>query len=94
MRPARLTVAAIVAVTAVTTSLAQEPQRQATDPRFEVVSIKRNTSTDLNTRFDWRPNGSLTVTNLPVRTVIFRAFPSMNVVPIAWRLPSQSGYTW
>jgi uncharacterized protein (TIGR03435 family) len=57
--------------------LAQQPP--STGPAFDVVSIKRNTSqfgpgyvTGLVT---WRPDGGVTMTNIPVGTIISRAYP-------------------
>jgi uncharacterized protein (TIGR03435 family) len=64
-------------IASLTAVLAQQPP--STGPAFDVVSIKRNTSqfgpgyvTGLVT---WRPDGGVTMTNIPVGTIISRAYP-------------------
>jgi len=64
-------------IASLTPVLAQQPP--STGPAFDVVSIKRNTSqfgpgyvTGLVT---WRPDGGVTMTNIPVGTIISRAYP-------------------
>jgi uncharacterized protein (TIGR03435 family) len=50
-------------------------------PTFDVVSIRRNTGGGLNSAFNWRPDGSLTVINQPIRSLISRTF--RDVSPVA-----------
>ena len=44
------------------------------EPRFEVVSVKRNASGGMGSMMSIRPGGRFTVSNLAVRQVIVRAF--------------------
>lgn len=64
-------------------ALAQSPER---GPTFEVVSVKRNTSTigpGFRTGVTWRPDGSVTMTNVTVATMIARAYPDNVQVDMA-----------
>ena len=77
---------AIVALSshAIPTALGQSSER---GPTFEVVSIKRNTST-IGPGFrsnvvTWRPDGALIMTNVPVGTIISSAHPGTGPANIA-----------
>ena len=50
------------------------PAAPAADPRFEVASVKRNTSGDTFMSFGMPPGGRLTLINVPVRQLIVRAY--------------------
>jgi uncharacterized protein (TIGR03435 family) len=48
---------------------------QSTVLKFEVASIKRNTTADLSNPAQTLPNGDVRVMNTPVRNLILRAYP-------------------
>jgi uncharacterized protein (TIGR03435 family) len=50
---------------------AQSPPR---GPTFEVVSIKRNTTSQLGSNVNQRPDGGFTMTNIPAGTLIARGY--------------------
>ena len=61
---------------ALTTINGQEPiTDRSPGPTFDVVSVKRNTNERLTSNFNQRPDGALTITNLPVGVVISYAYP-------------------
>jgi uncharacterized protein (TIGR03435 family) len=69
-------VAAVMAVAASVIVFAQ-------GPTFDVVSIKRNTGGMVRGNFAppiYRPDGSLTLKNVPVNTLIARAYPDTDIV--------------
>lgn len=74
---------AMVLLIAAATSnvLTQAPASSPTaGPTFDVVSIKRNTTNELGSNVSQRPDGGLTMRNVPVSTLISRAYPP--AVPI------------
>jgi uncharacterized protein (TIGR03435 family) len=74
MRTATLTVLSIAFATATVRTQAPPPSAAA-GPTFEVVSIKRNTSGALGSNgSSERPDGSFTLLNVPVITLIARAY--------------------
>jgi uncharacterized protein (TIGR03435 family) len=77
----RLAVLALLIAAATSEVLAQTPSPPAFGPTFDVVSIKRNTS-GISSGFTDRPDGGFTMTNVPVRTLIFRAYPSGTLADI------------
>jgi uncharacterized protein (TIGR03435 family) len=64
-------------IASLTSVLAQQPP--STAPAFDVVSIKRNTSQfgpgNVTGLVTWRPDGGVTMTNIPIGTIISRAYP-------------------
>ena len=79
MRLARL--APVVLLVSVETSIVfsqAPPQAPTSGPTFDVVSIKRNTAETggrpLGSSINQRPDGGITMTNLPVSTLISREY--------------------
>jgi uncharacterized protein (TIGR03435 family) len=66
----------MLGVTASATLVAQSapPAAPAAGPRFEVASVKRNTSAETFMSFGMPPGGRLTLINVPVRQLIVRAY--------------------
>lgn len=61
---------------------AQTPSSPTPATVFEVVSVKRNTTESGDSSFSQRPDGSLRMVNVSVRTILGRAYPgsSLDVV--------------
>lgn len=77
MRVTRLT--ALLAVVATVTILAQT----ASGPTFDVVSVKKNSSQALSRSGSGeRPDGSFTLVNIPVTTLIARGYPDNMPIPV------------
>lgn len=81
MRIPTAAVASMV-VLACAAGAAQTTAPQPPGPRFEAVSIKRNTSGTLGATINERPDGGFTMTNIPVTTLIGRAW--LVGVPLDW----------
>ncbi len=67
--------------------LAQAPASPTAGPTFDVVSVKRTTQTGsfgqpLNPGIRLRPDGGITMTNVPVALIISRAYPSAGPRPL------------
>jgi uncharacterized protein (TIGR03435 family) len=81
MRIARLAVLVLSVAAATSTVFTQaSPQSSPAGPTFEVVSIKPNvtdqaTGRPLGSNVNQRPDGGFTMTNIPVGTLISRAYP-------------------
>jgi uncharacterized protein (TIGR03435 family) len=72
----RIAVAGLMAAGVTLTVAAQAPP--AAPPSgltFDVVSIRRHTQQDLGSQIDERPDGGVTLMNIPVTTLIVRAYP-------------------
>ena len=73
MRIARTaSIAVIVVATSASSLMAQAPAGQPQSPTFDVVSIKPNTSGGFGNTA--RPDGGLTLINVPVTTLLTRAY--------------------
>ena len=72
-------IAAVLALAASIAAASNVSARAAlqapSSPTFDVVSIRPNTSGILSSSFNERPDGGFTMSNQPVRTLIFRAYP-------------------
>jgi uncharacterized protein (TIGR03435 family) len=74
MRIRILTLLIVVAATAHV--FAQSPaQPTPAGPTFDVVSIKRNTTSALGSTVNQRPDGGFAMTNIPLSTLVGRAYP-------------------
>jgi uncharacterized protein (TIGR03435 family) len=72
----RLAVLCLFALGCAVVVVAQASNRSdGAGPAFDAVSIRRNTSGSLNSSVSERPDGGLTVINVPVGTLIARAYP-------------------
>lgn len=56
-------------------SAAQTPSSPTPAPVFEVVSVKRNTTESGDSSISQRPDGSLRMVNVSVRTILGRGYP-------------------
>lgn len=74
MRITRITAVALIAGAAAATPLAQAPAGQPLSPSFDAVSIRPTATGALGSTFNERPNGGFTMTNMPVTTLIGRAY--------------------
>src|SRR5688500_4305787 len=75
MRIVRLIAVAVLLIGLTASVRAQTATPPASaGPRFEVVSVKRNTAGALGSTVDERPDGGFTMTNIPVTTLIGRAY--------------------
>jgi len=76
MRIARLLALPLLLAAATVDVLSQIPVPSApVGPAFDVVSIKANTAVNAPSNFTQRPDGGVTAVNLPVTTLIARAYP-------------------
>src|SRR5262245_19174073 len=75
MRLATLTSLSLLILTATAGVLAQAPPQPGA-PTFDVVSIKRNTSNAIGSNGSQeRIDGSFTLINIPIGTLVSRAYP-------------------
>jgi hypothetical protein len=63
--------------------VAQVPQSAPAGPVFEVVSIKPNTSGQVGSTLNQRPDGGFAITNVTAAALIVRAYPAVNPMNIA-----------
>ena len=66
---------AVVALSFAVASNVHTIQTSTPAPQFDVVSIKRNLGESSNSSWIDRPDGGLRITNIPVMTLIARAYP-------------------
>jgi len=67
-------IVSLLTLTAGIGAVATAPQAPADVPRFEVASIKRNTSGDGRVMIGMQPGGRFTATNVPLRFLMTSAF--------------------
>jgi uncharacterized protein (TIGR03435 family) len=77
MRIARLAALVLLIAAATSNVLTQAPSSPLAraGPTFEVVSITPNTTSALGSNVTQRPDGGITMANVPVGTLISRAYP-------------------
>jgi uncharacterized protein (TIGR03435 family) len=68
-------IATAIAAALAVVRLSAASQSTAVAPRYEVVSIKENKTLAAQTAFDVRPDGSLSLWNVPIGGVISLAYP-------------------
>ncbi len=65
---------ALVAGAFVTASVLAQSRDASEDVKFEVASVRPNTSSNTRARVEMQPGGRYTVTNVPLRTLVINAY--------------------